>query len=448
MRRSLGPYARVEKNVFEYIIEERLISPGDRVLAAVSGGPDSIALLFLLYRMKRELKFELCAAYIDHRSNVSSAKEREYVENACRGLGIRFLHEKLPLPPRTGNTEAYWRYHRYRALESLAESSGCARIATGHNMHDQAETVFLRLIRGTLTAGLRGILPSRDDGVIRPLLRCRKNELCDMLEFCGINFMQDPGNSNMQMARNRLRMRVLKDDDEMISTLAALADCARVFENAISKEYADAFIMRALPDGAGLELNLAFIQKAGRATARDAIRRSLILITGSIRKFNRGHIQSILALCDKGAFTTTGDFPGIRVYRAYDRTFILKTEHINPCTEWSVEVSGPGTYRVDELDASIRIPDTRMLDFPLLLRNRRMGDRLWQSSTKLKTLLIKRHVPVFLRSRMPLLASGDRVLWLPDPMPRIMHGLEIEVTMGDDAWWKCLMHQPQGVDVP
>ncbi|MBN1578148.1 MAG: tRNA lysidine(34) synthetase TilS [Chitinispirillaceae bacterium] len=189
-----------------------LFSPGASVVAAVSGGSDSIALLFLLSELRQQLTIaEIVVAHLNHglRGEASDGDEllvREYAGQ----LGLRFYTRRL-----TGHRidepglEAAVREERYCFFDEVRAASGCRLIATGHTMDDQAETVLMRIIRGSGLNGLRGIAPLREDGIVRPLLSIRKKELLDWLSEEKIAFRSDASNNDTRFFRNRVRNDIL-----------------------------------------------------------------------------------------------------------------------------------------------------------------------------------------------------------------------------------------------
>jgi tRNA(Ile)-lysidine synthase len=201
------------------------------IIVAVSGGGDSVALLFLLNQVKRLLSIDkLCIAHINHglRGKESDLDE-QLVKQYADQLEIPFFTKKL-----TGRTledaglELWAREERYSFLEKVRIAQQGDFIATGHTLDDQAETVLMRLLRGTGVNGLRGIAPLREEKIIRPLLQLRKKELELWLHDQGIVFRKDSSNDDCHLFRNRIRHTVLplmeKCQQGAVRHLAALAD--------------------------------------------------------------------------------------------------------------------------------------------------------------------------------------------------------------------------------
>jgi tRNA(Ile)-lysidine synthase len=163
------------------------------ILAGVSGGADSVALVSLLHHYREELGIErLAIAHVNHglRGEESDGDE-EFVKNLSARLDIDFYRTLLHPDPENTGIEDWARRHRYDFFRSVAKDHGFAHIATAHTANDQAETVLMRLMRGTGVRGLRGVLPVRGDGVIRPLLEVERQELLEWLGARGLTFRED-----------------------------------------------------------------------------------------------------------------------------------------------------------------------------------------------------------------------------------------------------------------
>src|SRR5262249_48873408 len=189
------------------IRDNDLLTPGMRVLVALSGGPDSTGLLLILARLQRKLGIELIAAHVNHRLRGADADldEARAAESAAT-LGVSVVRAALPagLAVR-GNLEGRARALRYAALRRLAAEHGCAAIATGHTLDDQAETVIMRLIRGSSGRGLTAIRPRRRDGVIRPLIDCRRAAVEAVVRQAGLRYRIDRSNADPRFLRTQVR---------------------------------------------------------------------------------------------------------------------------------------------------------------------------------------------------------------------------------------------------
>ena len=167
----------ITSTVRRTVHERALVSPGDHVLVACSGGPDSTTLLHVLHRLRSELGITLCVASIDHGLRPESAFEVEQVGAFASTLGLPFYPVRVDLAAEGVSIQARARELRYEALHEVARSHDAVRIAVGHTQDDQAETVLARMLRGAGLRGLGGIEARRSDGVIRPLLDCSRADV-------------------------------------------------------------------------------------------------------------------------------------------------------------------------------------------------------------------------------------------------------------------------------
>ena len=212
------------------IRERGLLYGGERVIIACSGGPDSMALLDLLHRLKDELRLELIAAGVDHGLREEAAEELALAEREASARGIEFIALKVIVDKRPSLQEAA-REARYGALLRLKRERRADKIAVAQHQDDQAETVLQRILRGGGLSALSGIDPAREDGVIRPLIDTPKSALLAHLERFKIPSALDPSNQDRRHERVRIREALLpalrQEDPQIALHLAQLADEAR-----------------------------------------------------------------------------------------------------------------------------------------------------------------------------------------------------------------------------
>jgi tRNA(Ile)-lysidine synthase len=206
--------------------EETPLRPGDRILVAVSGGGDSIALLHVLGRLRTELGFELVAHGVDHGLRAEAGAELDLAERLAEELGVAFSRTRLGLAD-GGNLQARAREARYVALDAAAQAAGARWVATAHHADDRAETVLMRILRGASPRGL-AVLPAASDRRLRPLIRSPKTAILLHLERHGLAHANDPSNRNPRFLRTRIRHELLPLLEELAPgsshTLNVLAD--------------------------------------------------------------------------------------------------------------------------------------------------------------------------------------------------------------------------------
>jgi tRNA(Ile)-lysidine synthase len=215
---------------------------GARVGIAVSGGPDSLALLLLAHE---SLRGRVEASTVDHRLRSAGAAEAGFVARVCAELGIP--HRTLtPDTPIEGNLQAGARAHRYRLLARWAKERGLAAIATAHHVEDQAETLLMRLVRGAGLPGLAGIRPAGQVAgvrVVRPLLSWRREELAAIVAASGLTPVADPSNSDNRYDRSRIRRRLAQngwlEPEPLARSAGALADAEAALAWATERLWAE-----------------------------------------------------------------------------------------------------------------------------------------------------------------------------------------------------------------
>ncbi|KPK96660.1 MAG: hypothetical protein AMJ95_12955 [Omnitrophica WOR_2 bacterium SM23_72] len=191
-----------------------LIQKGDNIVIGVSGGPDSLALLYILNSLKKELRLSLCVAHLDHMLRKDSYKDKAHVENLCNKLKLPLRSRRIDVRALAlkGSLEEVARNVRFKFLFQVARDFKAKKIALGHNQDDQAETVMMRILRGTGLSGLGGILPKREVcgfQIIRPLIEVRRRDIEAFLRRKGVKACQDPTNRSEIHFRNKIRKHLL-----------------------------------------------------------------------------------------------------------------------------------------------------------------------------------------------------------------------------------------------
>ncbi|MGB9600952.1 MAG: tRNA lysidine(34) synthetase TilS, partial [Myxococcota bacterium] len=199
--------------VKEFIESNSLIKGSDRILLAVSGGPDSMALLDIMDNLSIIMGFEIGVAHIDHKMRVDSHKDMQFVESECAGRDIPFYGREVYIfgarKSEKRSLEQRAREERYNALLSIADEFGYNLIATGHTLSDQAETLLMRIISGTTIKSLSGILLNRDERIIRPLLILSRTEVMEYIRGHKIKFVEDYTNRDKRYLRNKVRLDLI-----------------------------------------------------------------------------------------------------------------------------------------------------------------------------------------------------------------------------------------------
>jgi tRNA(Ile)-lysidine synthase len=422
-----------------------LIASGDRVLVALSGGPDSVALTALLLELRDEMPIEIRLAHFDHRLRNESREDERFVRDLARRwvlpLAVGSADVRSYAARRKLNLEEAGRELRYRFLRRAAAAGGATKIATGHTMTDQAETVLMRLMRGAGLAGLAGIapvVPGPPCPVVRPLLGLTGAALRAWLGARGLPFREDVTNRDTRFLRNRIRAELLPElagryEPRIVEHLARLAGIVREDDELLHefvRELADEFILRR---GGAVELDLKTLPLLIPALARRVTREYLRELAGGLRDISYDDVASLLRLGEGKEFTVrrglvlkrTGGRIGpkkktaavARPYREeWDGRRALALPAAGLVLRGSLKTAaGPRPVRND--DRSRADLDAATLVFPLTVRSRKPGD-LYRplgapGRKKLKEILRAKGVPADRRDRLPVVLSRNEIVWAP-----------------------------------
>jgi tRNA(Ile)-lysidine synthase len=430
------------------IMRDTLLEPGQRVVAAVSGGADSTALLHALVTLGHPVE----AAHFDHHTRQGeSARDAEFVRDMAAELGVPFHAGGADVAAdarEAGRSfEDQARRARYAFLRGVAEKTGCNAVALGHHRDDQAETVLLRLLRGTAGRGLAGMLPVRMEGnlrIVRPLLDCTHGELCHWLRKRGIAWREDATNADPDHARrNRVRHELLpalaREFNPCIhDALASLAHAQR-FDNALLEELLDRECARlGLAPDIREEISIPLL-----LSMHPALRRRWW-----VRQFERVGAKPAWAHINAADHHLTGAKVGERMdlgrgvflyrgrgtvsfagskteERAEDAVLAVPGETAALDRMFRVTVTPaaalpPGGARV-WCNATRQVFDAARIPGVLRVRTRRPGDRFrplgMNGTRKLQDYFVDRGVPQPLRDKVPLVTADDAILWVVGHAP-------------------------------
>ncbi len=437
------------QRVGAFINRHKMVPPGSLVLVAVSGGPDSVALLHILNYLKKELQFSLHVAHLNHMFRGKEAEEdARFVAELAGRLGLPATVAARDVPAYRDkyrlSSQAAARQVRYNFLREVALSTGAARIALAHQADDQAETVLLNFLRGAGPAGLKGMLPVRGDLFIRPLLEVRRTEIERFLSDNGFLWRQDSSNQKTIYTRNRLRLELIpylerEYNPALIPALLRLADICREEDEFLEDvaEKAFAKVSRKV-DSKCLSLDVAGLDSLEAAVRRRVVRRAWREIAGGDAALTFERTESVLELLGPGKSCAEVELPGgVLVRRAgrnlYIGSVLPKTGRV-PFFCYPLKV--PGSVYIPEAGCTVRAeitelhraPDPKslpaeevLLDLDrlpadLCVRRRQEGDVFWPlglaSPQKLKDFLIGQKVPRWQRDLIPLVTCGREIIWV------------------------------------
>ena len=385
--------------------KNKLMQPGDRIICALSGGADSVALLFALYLLKEKLHIDLAAAHFNHGlRGAESDRDEAFVRDFCSRYDIPLFVGSGEVKAGKKGLEAAARDARYAFFKNLD-----GKIATAHTADDNAETVLLHLVRGTGLKGLGGIMP-QNGNVIRPMLSVTRADVEAFLAEWSLPHIEDSSNETDQFLRNRLRhhvMPLLKEENpQLAENLSQMALRLRQDEECLAElAHQDA-------------LSVAQLRKMHPSLRARALER--FLKENGVREPEAEHIALAESLVFSEKPSASGQFPGgVTVGRNYDTLVRLLEENepdpvILPACG-TVELPQWG-LRITCTPAEDLICDdhtfTVKTDGVIQIRSRRTGDtmRLSGGTKSLKKLFVDRKIPASQRQNIPVIADGQGVL--------------------------------------
>lgn len=433
-----------------------MLSRGDRIGVAVSGGPDSVALLHILYRLSSEYDLSLVMIHLNHGlRGEESERDEEFVSTLSDSMGLIVRLKKVSIPDlkkgRKGSLEDIARIERYRFFAEVSRDMGLRKIALGHNLDDQAETVIMKFLRGSGSDGLKGMVPVRSGKYIRPIIEITRDEVVQFLHCEGIGYITDSSNMDNSFLRNRIRNVLMPNlktyyNPRLTENICHTAELMRL-ENDFIGLTAGTIIMKW---GIALGTETVAVSIARLRECHPAVQLRIIkmLLEGAAihqRGIGFAHVRTVFDILGEGRPNRRVDLPhGISVMREYDTLTVgrggdKKGKSTRPkddkwkMNDYIYHVDLPGHVRVEEAGLDVRFTvednhdcdyvsedvaymDYAMIDFPLIIRNMHPGDTIQPlgmgGTKKIKSYFIDEKVPRSLRGKIPLLVDQKSVVWV------------------------------------
>lgn len=278
-----------------------MIEANDKILVAVSGGPDSISLLNILYK----LKYNICVAHINHGLRENANIDEEFVLDFCNKKKIPCFIKKVNLKEMLNGmtTEEAGRKVRYDFFYEVMEKEKCTKIATAHNSNDNAETVLMNIIRGSGVSGLKGIEPIREN-LIRPLIEITRKEIEQYCDENNLNPRHDESNDEPLYTRNKIRLKVIPYIEENINSNVVnninrlseiVSEEERFINSEVEKCYEEIFIAK---EENKIIFNLKKFNALDVVLRKRLIKKSIINLLGNAKDIEKVHINDIVKLCE------------------------------------------------------------------------------------------------------------------------------------------------------
>jgi tRNA(Ile)-lysidine synthase len=435
------------KKVEQTISHYNMLEYGNRVLVAVSGGPDSVVLLDVLDRLKETFSLDLLVAHFDHSLRPEDDEgETRFAASLAVSKNLPFVTRKALSPPgKSGmSLEEEARDLRYDFLDHAKNAHGVHKIALGHTLDDQAETVIMRLLRGSGTTGLSGIPPVRNHLYVRPLIEISRKEIQDYIAHRDLQTITDPSNFEKQHLRNRIRLDLLPQlktyQPRIVEILGRTAGIMRDETEWMETE-AERWIqgnVKVLEAGSHSVPLKAFGELAA-ALQSQVIRRIIKRVQGGLRRVSLRHIEAIKGFI-KGKPQATLNLPnGVQVKKSYE--ILLFTKNRDPLKNQGNNgfhhiLDGLGIFNLDTISCTVTIEevkteevsseerlspwvacfDAARIEYPLIVRSFLPGDRFvplgMTGHKKIKDFFVDRKIPFHVRRRLPLLCRGKDPIWV------------------------------------
>lgn len=450
MAKKFNIEKKILRTVRETIARYSMFKAGDAVLIAVSGGPDSVTLVNILNIIAGDYSLHLAVAHLNHcLREGESDRDAEFVAALARKFDLPFYLEKKDVRAiqrrRRLSPEEAARRVRYEFYDAIASKDGFNKIALGHHSDDNAELILMNLLRGSGPLGLSGIAPVRDDKIVRPLIHLKRSEILDYISENKLAFVTDTSNMDPAYRRNKIRHHLIPELKEsynsaIVESLNRLGEILQAedqwMDEALDPVFNESVLFRtshriclAIPGVNGMDL----------AAARRIIRKAIFSVKQDLRRITFLHVDAIIKLAKQGQACGSLDLPGgIRVVKDTAALIIKKEgqQSIANVVEYRYTIAGEGITSIKEANVAIRlveietdkVPDFKesgklraffdrdCLQFPLVVRNFRPGDRFSPlgvaGTQKLKKYFSNIKIPAHQRKKCPLLLSKDKIIWV------------------------------------
>lgn len=453
--------------VLNYIIENKMITKGDKVLIALSGGPDSVAMVHILYSLQNKLGFSCYAAHVNHCLRGEEAdKDEVYASELCQRLNIPFYSKRIDIKAlakeRGISHEMAGREARYEFFNNLRVKLNLDKIALAHNANDQAETILMRIMRGTGLEGLGGIQAVREGGIIRPILSITREEI---EEYCSTNSLEprvDKTNLQEIYTRNKIRLKLIpymreNFNEEIISALWRLGEIVEADNEYIRGEVEKKYKELSREEGGRVFLSPETF-KLHISLLRRLIKKACGSVKGNELNINKQHIDAIIELQRLGTGKAITLPEGIRAINEYGEIYFTRLEDKHRDNHNRKDKKGDKSQSCNELilkrediinnlqstelyyysqrfdvalilkliekQSSVNPKSSRNMKYfdydkingDINLRSRREGDKFnplgMKGSKKLKDIFIDLKIPREKREDLPLLCFGEDIAWI------------------------------------
>lgn len=431
------------RQVREYVEKYNMLNKGDRIVVGISGGADSVCLLYVLSKLAKEYDFVITAVHVHHGIRGKEAdRDMNYTKDFCKSLGVNcevYYYDVPAIAKKRGITvEEAGRNLRYETFYDVLKKTSSNKIAVAHNLGDNCETILFNLCRGSELKGISGIPPIRDS-IIRPLLFTDRKDIEEYLRQNNIEYIVDSTNLENDYIRNKIRNIIIpyiteNINSKAVSHIAAAGQSALEAEEYIN-EQVEAFIDEYIKKDSGDTIIKKEIKDESPIIIRRLIRKAFEIQSGKLKDVTSSHIKDIMDLFDNNVSKSVNLPYGIEAVRTYDGVKLTKINKNEKAEFVSIEVFPENEYECgDNKKISLKIIkkdenfnqikeklytkwfDCAKIKDTVRIRTRMPGDYLIVDSKgskkKLKEYFINEKIPKEERNNILLLADGSHIMWI------------------------------------
>lgn len=445
------------EKVLSTINKYNLIEDGDKIVLGISGGPDSICLLHILNRLKEKMDIEIYAAHLNHQiRGLEAQKDALYVSKICDNMGITLFVKSLNVPKYCSDNglsiEEGARKLRYEMFDEIKSKIKANKIAVGHNLNDQAETILMRIMRGTGLQGLRGIEYIRENSIIRPILDIDRKDIEDYCKHYDLKPRIDKSNLDNIYTRNKIRLELIpymKDNfnPNVIESIVRMSNSLKSDSDYIECESNIKYNEVSIKDKDSVNIDIKKYISLHKAIKTRILRKAISDLFGDTNFIDQKHIEDIMELENESKLDKKITLPRrMFAYRTKNNIILTTREIINEDIEFCYNIPINGFVKIKELDLIIETQtmsidryksmksdkSSKVFDFNkvkggIIARSRDQGDKIKLSigSKKIKQLFIDLKIPKEERCKIPIIADSEEIMCVGNQ--RISENYKIDI---------------------
>lgn len=416
------------------IKENSLIKNGDKVLCALSGGSDSVAMVDILSKLSDEMGFEIFLAHVNHNIREEAKNDEEFVREYSEKLGVKCFIKNadvLAYAKEKGiSTELAGREIRYAFFDEITKKYNIDKIATAHNKNDSAESILLHIIRGCGIDGLSGIPVIRDDNIIRPVINLSKEEIVKYCKENNLMYVEDKTNFKTDYTRNKIRLKIIPQIENEINEnfINTLVNNSKIYRQ--TSDFLDNYTKKVYDEccsDKGLEI--CKISKEADIVVKTAVQMYFVEYKGKNEKLPLSNVEKIVELIRRNQTSKTLNLPGGDSAKIeYGRLFFEKTQKEKKDFKYTLEI-GKKLY-IEEAGVEILVESEDEVGKNskdkiyfylddcdnLYVRNRKAGDVFepvkMDGKKRISDLFCDMKIPSAKRDKIPLLLKNDDIIWV------------------------------------